>query len=165
MICAPLSPPLALYIEVVPTTSQKKSSNSISSHHSTPYFNKNHRLRPATGEIYETPDEAYTRIKDWGFTQGILLVKESANNKIGRWRIECSRHHAETRNSRKIGLADKQRLGTHSEAHDCKFSLFISRRKKQGNKWVIRWTNELHNHHSLTDPFSHADLREYRPFH
>jgi L-rhamnose isomerase len=27
-----------------------------------------HRLRPATGEIYETPDEAYTRIKDWGFT-------------------------------------------------------------------------------------------------
>jgi hypothetical protein len=43
-----------------------------------------HRLRPATGETYATPGEAYTRIKDWGFTQGMLLVKESANNKAGR---------------------------------------------------------------------------------
>jgi hypothetical protein len=74
------------------------------------------------------------------------MVKESTNNKTGRWRIEYSRHHAETRNSRKMSLTDKQRLNTHSEAYDYKFSLFISRRKKQNNKWVIRLTNELYNH-------------------
>jgi hypothetical protein len=44
-----------------------------------------------------------------------VLVKESANNKRGRWQIECSRHHAETRNSRKVGVTDKQRLDTHNQ--------------------------------------------------
>jgi hypothetical protein len=124
-----------------------------------------HRLRPATGETYATPDEAYTRIKDWGFTQGMLLVKESANNKTGRWRIECSRYHEETRNSRKMGGLDKQRLDTHSEAYGCKFALYVSRRKRQNNQWVIGWTNETHNHVGLADPFSHPDLRVYRPHH
>jgi hypothetical protein len=96
-----------------------------------------HRLRPATGESYATPDEAYIRIKDWGFTQGMVLVKESTKNKRGRWQIECSRHHVETRNSRKMGVQEKQRLDTHSEAYGCKFSLYISRRKKQNNNWVL----------------------------
>ena len=45
---------------------------------------ENHHLHPATDEIYKTPNKAYTHIKDWGFTQGMLLVKESVNNKRGR---------------------------------------------------------------------------------
>jgi len=94
----------------------------------------------------------------------MLLVKESANNKARRWRIECFRHYAKTRNSRKMGISEKQRLDTHSEAYSCKFSLYISRRKRQENKWVIGWTNKLHNYLRLANPFSHPDLREYCPY-
>jgi hypothetical protein len=104
-------------------------------------------------------DDAYTRIKDWGFTQGMLLVKESTNNKKGRWQIECSRHHAKTKDWRRIPLTDRTRIDTCSEAYDCKFSLYISRRKRQGDKWVLRWTYETHNHDGLADPFSHPGLR------
>jgi hypothetical protein len=64
-----------------------------------------------------------------------------------------------------MGISEKQRLNTHLEAYGYKFSLYISRRKRQENKWVIRWTNKLYNHPGLADPFSHPDLREYRPHH
>jgi hypothetical protein len=124
-----------------------------------------HRTRPVTGEAYDTPDQAYERIKDWGFIQGMYLVKESANNKKGRWQIECSRHHPATRNVRETPLENRVRLDTHSEAHDCKFGLYISKRKRQQGKWVVGWTHELHNHPGLADPFSHPDLKEYQPFH
>ena len=43
-----------------------------------------HLLRPATGELFVEPEDAYIRIRDWGFTQGIYLVTESVNNKKGR---------------------------------------------------------------------------------
>ena len=89
----------------------------------------------------------------------MVLVKESANNKKGRWQIECSRHHKETRNSRKMPVTDKERLGTHSEAFGCKFGLCISRRQKLSGQWAIGWTNHEHNHQPLTDPFLHPDLR------
>jgi hypothetical protein len=51
-----------------------------------------HRLRLFQNETFATPEEAYTRLNDWGFTQDISLVKESVNDKKGRWRIDCSRH-------------------------------------------------------------------------
>ena len=57
-----------------------------------------HRLRPVKGEVFTDPEDAFVRLRDWGFTQGILLVKESANNKKGRWQIDCSRYYKETRN-------------------------------------------------------------------
>lgn len=63
------------------------------------------RLRPVQNETFATPEEAYTRLKDWGFTQGISLVKESANNKKGRWQIECSRHHKKNPQFSQIGCA------------------------------------------------------------
>jgi hypothetical protein len=106
-----------------------------------------HRLRPVQNETFATPEEAYTRLKDWGFTQGISLVKESANNKKGRWRIDCSRHHKETRNSRRLGVEDKQRLDTHSEAFGCKFALYISQRKNLNGQWAIGWTKYQHHNH------------------
>jgi hypothetical protein len=61
----------------------------------------NHWVRPATGELFADPEDAFIRMRNWGFTQGILLVKESTNNKRGRWQMDCSRHHKETANWRK----------------------------------------------------------------
>ena len=124
-----------------------------------------HLLRPATGELFVEPEDAYIRIRDWGFTQGIYLVKESVNNKKGRWRIDCSRHHKETRNSRKTPLDERKRLGTHYQAHDCKLGLYISRRKRLGDQWAIGWTNEKCNHPPLADPFVLDGLKIYEPNH
>jgi hypothetical protein len=72
-----------------------------------------HLTRPKAGELFADPEDAFIRIRNWGFTQGILLVKESTNNKRGRWQIDCSRHHKETANWRKTPLEERQRLGTH----------------------------------------------------
>ena len=122
-----------------------------------------HWVRPATGELFADPEDAFIRIRNWGFTQGILLVKESTNNKKGRWQIDCSRHHKETANWRKTPLEDRQRLSTHFQAHSCKFSLYISRRKRYNNQWAIGWTNEHCNHPPLADPFSAEGFKIYEP--
>jgi hypothetical protein len=85
-----------------------------------------HWVRPKKNELFADPETAFIRLRDWGFTQGILLVKESMNSRSGRWVIDCSRHHKETRNARNTPLKKRQRLGTHSQANDCKFGLYIS---------------------------------------
>jgi hypothetical protein len=69
-----------------------------------------HLPRPVTGEVFADPEDAFVRLRDWGFTQGILLVKKSTNNKRGRWQIDCSRHHKETRNWRETPAEERQRL-------------------------------------------------------
>jgi hypothetical protein len=93
-----------------------------------------HLLRPVQDEVYLTAQEAYKRLKNWGFTQGHALVVESSSEKRGRWEIECSRHHDETRNVRKTKPGDKRRLNTDSQANGCKFHLYISQRKKFDGK-------------------------------
>jgi len=65
-----------------------------------------HWVRPKKNELFADPKAAFIRLRDWGFTQGILLVKESTNSKAGQWIIDCSRHHKETRNSRKTPLKE-----------------------------------------------------------
>jgi hypothetical protein len=83
-----------------------------------------HLLRPVQNEVFADPEDAYIRIKNWGFAQGVVLVKESTNEARGRWQIECSRHHAKTRNSRKTPVSERSRLSTQTEAYGCKFSLY-----------------------------------------
>jgi len=34
-----------------------------------------HWVRPIKNEVFADPQDAYIRIRDWGFTQGIHLVK------------------------------------------------------------------------------------------
>jgi hypothetical protein len=58
----------------------------------------NHWVRPRKNELFADPKDAFIRIRNWGFTQGILFVKESISNKRGRWQIDCFRHYKETRN-------------------------------------------------------------------
>jgi len=58
----------------------------------------NHWVRPRKNELFTDPEDAFIRIRNWGFTQGILFVKESISNKRGRWKIDCFRHHKETWN-------------------------------------------------------------------
>jgi hypothetical protein len=43
----------------------------------------------------------------------------------------------ETRNSRRLGVEDKQRLNTHLEAFGYKFALYISQRKNPNGQWAI----------------------------
>ena len=73
-----------------------------------------HWVRPKKNELFADPETAYIRIRDWGFTQGIHLVKESMNSKKGRWQIDYSRYYKETYNSRKTLLKERKQLNTHS---------------------------------------------------
>jgi len=43
-----------------------------------------HLLSPVKNELFTNPENAFIRLRDWGFIQGILLVKESASTKRGR---------------------------------------------------------------------------------
>ena len=43
-----------------------------------------HWVRPRKNELFADPKDAFIRIRNWGFTQGILFVKESISNKRGR---------------------------------------------------------------------------------
>jgi hypothetical protein len=43
-----------------------------------------HWVRPKKNELFTDPETAFIRLRDWGFTQGVLLVKESTNNRKGR---------------------------------------------------------------------------------
>jgi hypothetical protein len=124
-----------------------------------------HLPRPVKNEIFTNPEDAFIRIRDWGFTQGVLLVKESTSEVKGRWQIECSRHHKQTSDWRKTPAPERQRVGTHFQANGCKFSLYISRRKRMNNQWAIGWTHEEHNHPPLADPFVLDKLKVYEPNH
>ena len=42
-----------------------------------------HWVRLKKNELFADPETAYICIRDWGFTQGIYLVKESTNSKKG----------------------------------------------------------------------------------
>ena len=44
-----------------------------------------HLKRPIEGEVFTTPEEAKTRVLNWGFSQGYALICSSANNVRGRW--------------------------------------------------------------------------------
>jgi hypothetical protein len=67
-------------------------------------------VRPKKNELFTDPKTAFICLCDWGFTQGILLVKESTNSRSGRWIIDCSRYYKETRNSRNTLLKERQAL-------------------------------------------------------
>jgi hypothetical protein len=43
-----------------------------------------HWVRPKKNKLFTDPKTAYIRICDWGFTQGIYLIKESTNSRKGR---------------------------------------------------------------------------------
>lgn len=105
-----------------------------------------HSLRPVKNELFADSEDAFIRLRNWGFTQGILLVNESTNSRKGRWQIDRSRHHKDTKNWRKTPAEERQRLGTHYQAIDCKLSLYISRQKRLGDQWAIGWTHEQCNH-------------------
>jgi hypothetical protein len=73
-------------------------------------------VRLATRELFIDLEDAFIYMRNWGFTQGILLIKESTNNRKGRWKIDCSHHYKETSNWRKTSVEDRQRLDTHSHS-------------------------------------------------
>jgi hypothetical protein len=50
-------------------------------------------LPPVKNELFADLDDAFIRFHNSGFTEGILLVKESMNSRKGDWQIDCSRHH------------------------------------------------------------------------
>ena len=74
-----------------------------------------HRLNPCENEPSESRETAYTRLQDWAFTKGFVLVIESAKTKNGqvvRQYVECVHYKKETCNYRKLNEAERRRLET-----------------------------------------------------
>ena len=57
-----------------------------------------HWVRLRKNELFADPKDAFIYIRNWGFTQGILFIKELISNKRGHWQIDYFYYHKETRN-------------------------------------------------------------------
>ena len=119
-----------------------------------------HLSEPVEDEIVNSIDAGYLRIQDWVFTQGFAVVKES--RKPTRQVLQCLHHHHDTRNTRKKAEDEWARAGTKTKAAGCKFTIYISQRKKEGGKWMIGWTHREHNHPMNLDPFTYVAHRDKR---
>ena len=124
---------------------------------------QSHLSEPAEDEIVNSIDAGYLRIQNWAFTQGFAVVKES--RKPTRQVLQCVHHHHDTRNTRKKEEDERARAGTKTKASGCKFTIYISQRKKEGGKWMIGWTHREHNHPMNPDPFTYVAHRDKRPGH
>jgi hypothetical protein len=116
-----------------------------------------HCLSPRFDEVFESKDSAITRLQNWSFTKGFALVKESSKTSKGqvvRVYLDCIHHKNATKNSRKLGEAERKRVQTKTQALGCPFSFVISWNEQLGY-WKIRPKSLEHNHPPNPDPFQY----------
>ena len=57
-----------------------------------------HLLPPSKNEIFYTPDEAWTRLQDYAFSQGFAIVTAQCGKADPRKTYKCIHHSADTKN-------------------------------------------------------------------
>ena len=72
------------------------------------------RIEPKKNELVESPDIRYVRFKDWAFTQGFALIKESSRPK--RCVLQCIHHKNKTKDWRKTPKEGRKPAWTTSQA-------------------------------------------------
>ncbi|CAF9942052.1 hypothetical protein IMSHALPRED_003174 [Imshaugia aleurites] len=60
-----------------------------------------HLLPPSKNETFNTPDDAWTRLQDYAFSQGFAIVTGQCGKADPRKTYKCIHHSAETKNWRK----------------------------------------------------------------
>lgn len=104
--------------------------------HSKQSFNKlsltcppSHRTLPQRNETFESLDAASLRLQDYAFTQRFALVTEKNYKKHSTLVLNCSRHHKDTRNYRKLSEKDRIRKNAKVSFNDCKYRLRLQQYK------------------------------------
>jgi hypothetical protein len=120
-----------------------------------------HRRAPTEGELVDSKEAAFTRLQDWAFTQGFALAIESGWK--DRVLYQCTYHKNKTRNTCKLTEAECIRVETKVQYTGCKFSLYISKRKRLGDRWAIGSTCLDHNHVLNPDLFQYTPYISKRP--
>jgi hypothetical protein len=111
------------------------------------------------GELYQTREEAVTRLKDEAFSRGFVLVCTGGGPL--RSKIRCCQQGSTTQNKRKLTEETRKRKTT-VQASGCPFAIYVSHSQKN-QKWQVGFTNPNHNHGPLQDPFSHTETKERHP--
>jgi hypothetical protein len=121
-----------------------------------------HRVAPEAGSIVSDPNSAFAHLQDWAFTQGYAFVISSSTDI--RARFLCIHHSEKTRNFRKLGEDERQRLWTNVRQQGCKVSFYVSKQKRKGDNWVFGTSQyTIHTHPPAPDPFQLAPHVSRRP--
>lgn len=88
-----------------------------------------HRTLPQRNETFESLDAARLRLQDYAFTQRFALVTEKNYKKHSTLVLDCSRHHKDTRNYRKLSEEDRIRKNAKVSFNDCKYRLRLQQYK------------------------------------
>ena len=91
-----------------------------------------YRRAPTKGELVDLKEAAFVRLQDWAFTQGFALAIELGRK--DRVLYQCTHYKNKTRNTRRLIEAKRIQVETKVQYTGCKFSLYISKRKKLGDR-------------------------------
>jgi hypothetical protein len=122
---------------------------------------QSHILLPVAGEQFQCPADALLRLQNWAFTQGFAVVTESCRE--NRVIFQCIHHRQKTRNTRRIALENRVRLGTRTRAKGCTWTMYVSQRKTTGKLWILGWTHQGHSHDMNPNPFSYDQHKNKNP--
>ena len=114
------------------------------------------------GETYQSREEAVTRLKNYAFSQGFVVVGEGGGPK--RARLRCCHQGKGTQNNRKLSEEERKR-NTKTQASDCQYKVYAANKKDEDGHyhWTIGITCPSHNHPPRSDPFSHPHTKQRHP--
>ena len=120
-----------------------------------------YRQAPTEGELVESKEAAFVQLQDWAFTQGFVLAIESGRK--DRVLYQCTYYKNKTRNTCRLTEAEYVRVETKVQYTGCKFSLYISKKKKLGDRWAIGSTCLEYNYIPNPDLFQYTSYISKRP--
>ncbi|CAF9919853.1 MAG: hypothetical protein ALECFALPRED_001321 [Alectoria fallacina] len=92
-----------------------------------------HLLPPSKNETFDTPDDAWTRLQDYAFSQGFAIVTGSCGVKDPRKTYHFIHHYIETKNSRKL----PEHKGEQDLEHNTTRLQEMTRIKAKGCEWRV----------------------------
>ena len=103
-----------------------------------------------------------TRMKDFGFSEGFVIVGEGGGPR--RAKLRCCQGGKETQNNRKLSEEDRKRQ-TKTQASGCPYKVYAySYKQKDGTYiWKTGFSNPVHDHPPVSDPFRHPKTRARHP--
>lgn len=136
-----------------------------------------HLLPPSKNEIFDTPDDAWTRLQNYAFSQGFAIVTDQCGKTNPRKFYRCIHHSIETRNWRKL-LEHKREIdpehgitrlqeNTKIKAKGCEQRVFIAykdlTRGRSNKTQVLGLGKQKHSHNLFLNPLDYKIHQQRQP--
>ena len=122
-----------------------------------------HRIRPRSGEGFESLKILQKRLQDYAFCNGFAIVQTAKEmKKRVRVTYKCYRHGKKTLNTRKLTEETRKRHNTHERNLECPYMIRV-RYSKPNREWTLSISESNHNHDMLEDPFFIRENYRYDP--